>query len=329
MDLYGAGGPEGLPGPRGPDGPFARGVAELRPRPRRHAPQPPRPDQRRQRGPTRPGVDLRHGLVSGPAGGESDRRGRDDVRDAHVERRLCHRRPHGRGEVALGPRDPAAAVRHGLARHPAPAGPEPLLRSRQPRGGPLRREGLRRAAERKPGRAGRRDGRGSVAGAGPEPGRRLQHHRRAPRHRRPGDHGHQRRRIRRAWLRLGLRRADGRAGLALLHGSGRSDRAVRERGPREGGRDVDRRLVAIRRRGHGVGRHGLGPGAGSPLLRGRERRPLAARHPQPRGRGQPVPHLDHGRASRHGRVRLALPDHARRRLGLRRDPAAHPGGSHH
>jgi quinohemoprotein ethanol dehydrogenase len=51
--------------------------------------------------------------------------------------------------------------------------------------------------------------------------------------------------------------------------------------------------------------------------------PLDAASAQPGRRRQPLPLLDPRPAPRHGRARLALPDDARRILGLHRDPA-HP-----
>ena len=52
------------------------------------------------------------------------------------------------------------------------------------------------------------------------------------------------------------------------------------------------------------------------LPRHRQRRAVEPEDPQPRRRRQPVPVLDRRAECRHRRIRLALPDHSRRRVGL-------------
>ncbi len=96
-----------------------------------------------------------------------------------------------------------------------------------------------------------------------------------------------------------------------------------------GGDLVGRRVVEDRRRRHGVGLDGLRPGAGPALHRGRQRLAVEPAVPQPGRRRQPVPVLDRGARPGYRRLRLALPDHARRHLGLHRDAAPDPRRSHH
>ena len=117
----------------------------------------------------------------------------------------------------------------------------------------------------------------------------------------------------------------GEHALALLHRARQPRGRLRERGPGEGRADLDRRVVEDRRRRHGLGLDGLRPGARPALHRRRQRLALEPEVAQPRRRRQPVPVLDRRAAPRHRRVRLALPDHARRHLGLHRDPAHDPG----
>ena len=54
--------------------------------------------------------------------------------------------------------------------------------------------------------------------------------------------------------------------------------------------------------------------------------PWNAQHPQPGRRRQPVPVVDRGAQRRHRQVRVALPDDARRQLGLQRRAADDPRG---
>ena len=80
----------------------------------------------------------------------------------------------------------------------------------------------------------------------------------------------------------GLRRDDGPARVALLHGARRSVEAVRERGDEESRGDMGRRMVEDRRRRRGVGRHGLRSGRGPDLRRHRQRRAVGAAAPHAR-----------------------------------------------
>ena len=73
-------------------------------------------------------------------------------------------------------------------------------------------------------------------------------------------------------------------------------------------------------RRHRVGFHGVRPGARSAVHRRRQRRAVELQDAQRRDGGQPLPRVDRGAAPRHRRVRLALPDHPRRGLGLHRNP---------
>ena len=56
--------------------------------------------------------------------------------------------------------------------------------------------------------------------------------------------------------------------------------------------------------------------------------PWNRKHPQSRRRRQPVPLVDRRAQARHRRVRVALPDHARRHVGLHRHAAHDPRRSH-
>ena len=155
----------------------------------------------------------------------------------------------------------------------------------------------------------------------PEPA--LLDHDGAARREGPGDRRQRRRRVRRARLRLGLRRRHRRAGLALLHGPRRSREAVRE--PRARGRGEDlgllRGVLEGGRRRDRLGRGRLRSRARSPVRRNRQRLALEPLRAQPGRRRQPLRLVDPGASPRHRKAGLALPDDARRRLGLHRDTA--------
>ncbi len=70
-------------------------------------------------------------------------------------------------------------------------------------------------------------------------------------------HRQRRRRVRRARLRLGLRRRHRQDGLALLHRARQSQGRLRDQDGRDDRQDLERRVVEVRRRRHGVGFHGL------------------------------------------------------------------------
>ena len=84
----------------------------------------------------------------------------------------------------------------------------------------------------------------------------------------------------------------------------------------------------MRRRRHGVGFHVLRPRPRPALHRRRQRQPLEPQAAQ-RGQGrQPVPVLHRRAEARHRRIRVALPEHARRELGPHRHAADHHRGPH-
>ena len=88
--------------------------------------------------------------------------------------------------------------------------------------------------------------------------------------------------------------------------------------------DVERAVVEVRRRRHAVGRHRLRPGTESGLRRHRQRLAVERAASQSRRRRQPVPVVDRRAQRRHRQVRVALPDDARRQLGLQRRAADDP-----
>ena len=90
------------------------------------------------------------------------------------------------------------------------------------------------------------------------------------------------------------------------------------------GQDLERPVVEVRRRRHAVGRHCLRPGTEPGLRRHRQRLAVERQSPQPRRRRQSVPVVDRRAQRRHRQVRLALPDDARRQLGLQRGAADDP-----
>ena len=118
-------------------------------------------------------------------------------------------------------------------------------------------------------------------------------------------------------LRDGLRRRNRQAGLALLHRPRQSRRRLRERSDAQWPPKTWTGQWWI----HGGGGNAvawlhLRCRARSALHRHRQRLALEPEDPQPRRRRQPVPLLDRGAQSRYRRVHVALPDDARRDLGL-------------
>ena len=100
------------------------------------------------------------------------------------------------------------------------------------------------------------------------------------------DHRTRRRRFRSgARLCRRLRCHDRKEALALLHGARQSGGRLRERCHGDGGHDLERRVVAHRRRRHGLERHQLRPRARLCLSRHRERLSLQSPAAQ-RGRGR-------------------------------------------
>ena len=81
--------------------------------------------------------------------------------------------------------------------------------------------------------------------------------------------------------------------------------------------------------GSTLGRHCLRPRRRPSLCRHRQRLPLGTTHPQPQRRRQPLSQLHHCPQARHRQTSLALPDHARRNVGLHRRPANHPRRPQH
>ena len=119
---------------------------------------------------------------------------------------------------------------------------------------------------------------------------------------------------------------DRRAEVALVHGAGRPDQAVRERRDGQGRQDLGSvgQVLGGRRRRHGVGHARLRPRTQPDVRRHRQRLAVGASQAQPEGRRQPVPGVDRRAQPRHRQVRLALPGNARRQLGLHVDPADDP-----
>ena len=274
-----------------------------------------RADQCRQRREARTRLVLRPRYRCARAGIDAARDRRCDVRDLGVEQALRARRRDGPRALAIRPQGARAG------------GLECLLRRRQSRRRGLGGQAVPRHARRPAGRARCRERPAGVGGDDRRAGQPLHDHRRAARREGQGDHRQRRRRDGRARLCLGLRRRDRPAGLALLHRAGRPVAALREPGAREGREDLDGRVVEARRRRHGLGLDGLRPRARPALHRHRQRLAVEPRDSQPGWRRQPLPLVDRRAQGGDRRVRLALPDHARRYLGLHRRPAHDPGGS--
>ena len=153
------------------------------------------------------------------------------------------------------------------------------------------------------------------------PDEEVHDHRRSARREGQGPHRQRWRRVRRPRLRLGLRRRDRQARVAVLHGPGRPVAALRVSRPREGGGDLARRVVEARWRRDSLGLDGVRSRAGPALHRRRQRLAVEPAPAQPGRRGQPVS-LVHRRAeARYRRVRLALSDDSRRDLGTTPRPS--------
>ena len=116
-----------------------------------------------------------------------------------------------------------------------------------------------------------------------------------------------------------------RAALALLHRARRSRPTPFEQPALETRRqDLERRVVEARRRRHGVGRDGLRSRARPALHRRRQRLAVEpATTAAPAAATICILSSIVALRSRHRRIRLALPDDARRELGLHRHPAHH------
>ena len=89
----------------------------------------------------------------------------------------------------------------------------------------------------------------------------------------------------------------------------------------EGRRNVERPVVDAGRRRHGLGRHRLRRGLQSADCRRRQRVAVEPAGPIARRRRQPVPVVHRRARCRDRRLQVALPDDARRHLGLHRDAA--------
>ena len=134
--------------------------------------------------------------------------GRCHVCHCFVERRACNRRPYGPPAVDLRPTGAAFDRLQGL------------LRCGQPRRGALRRQGICRLIRRTADRARCRHRQGRVAaGHGHRPREAVHGHRRTARVQGQRRDRQRRRRVRRTRLRIGLRRGNRRAALALVHGA--------------------------------------------------------------------------------------------------------------
>ena len=285
------------------------GLAVLRPRLLRAAIQPARSDQRQERRAARARVAVRDGDQSRPRG-DAARRRRRDVCDRIVERHLRDRRAHRQAAVEVRPRSASQVRQHRL------------LRRRQSRRrvlqGPVYvgvldgRLVAHRCGERQGGVADD-DGRSEAA---------VHDHRRAAHREREDHHRQRRRRVRRARLRVRVRRRDRQAGVALLHRARRSVEAAGEQGARARAADVEgQRLVEVRRRRHGVGFDRLRSRAESALRRHRQRIDVEPPRAQPRRRRQSLSRVDPRDQSRQRRAGVALPDDARRHVGLHRRAA--------
>ncbi len=192
------------------------GLAVVRPRLLRAALQPAHRDQRQQRREARARVAVRDRNRT-RARGDAARDRRRDVCDRIVERDLRDRRAHRQAALEVRPGSASQVRQHRL------------LRCRQSRRRILQRQGLRRRARRAARRAGRQHRQGGVADDHGRSEAAVHDHRRSARRQRQDHHRQRRRRIRRARLRVGVRRRDRQAGVALLHRSGRSVEAAGER----------------------------------------------------------------------------------------------------
>ena len=241
----------------------------------------------------------------------ADRRRRRHVPDHLVQPRLRHRRGHRQGVLAL-------QVQAG-------PGDDLLLRPEQPRRGDPRQPPVHGHARRQDGRARRQDRQGAVGLRDRRPRGRLLGDDGAGGRRRQGADRHQRRRVRRARLRQGLRRQERQAALDLLHhpregprgrvgreGRHRPPPQPRHRGREEAALREGRRLLQDARRRRLDGARGR-PRDEHRLLRRRQPQPRPLRRRAP-GR-QPLHRLDRRRRPQHRRLQVALPVHPARRVG--------------
>ena len=168
--------------------------------------------------------------------------------DAARRRTACSTRPARWSVVLRGRRAQRAAALDATTRRcRASYGRQRLLRRREPRRRALPGPRLRRHARRPAVALDATTGRAGLVGRHRRPEQALHDHGGAARREGQGDHRQRRRRVRRARLRLGLRRRDRRARLALLHRARRSRAAASRRprssaprrpGPASGGRSA-------------------------------------------------------------------------------------------
>ena len=294
-------------------------LAPPRTRRRRDPPQPPRPDQRRQRRPA---------TVS-PGAGRSPR-----------PAPAWRPRPWSSMASSTAPPPspsssrwtPPRARRSGAGTPPSPtriAVARAPVAATSTGASPCTATWSTRAPRRPAGRAGPRGRLVALDGTDHSGRLRLHDNRGAPRREQRGRDRQRRRGVWRARLRDRLRRRDRRAAVAHLHRARQPRRRLRERGHARGRRDLDRRVVDGGRRRNGVGRHGGRRSRRTALHRHRQRVPLEPRLPQPRRRRQPLSVLHHGAGPRRRLHGLALPDHARRRLGLHGHPVARAARPEH
>ena len=115
-----------------------------------------------------------------------------------------------------------------------------LLRRGEPRPRAVSRQAVSRHTRRSP---RRHRGAHRSPGVGRDdrrPVEAVRHHRCAAHREGPRAHRQRRRRVRRAWLRVGIRRRDGEVGVARVLGTGGSGARVRIEGARSRGEDVAR-----------------------------------------------------------------------------------------
>ncbi len=114
--------------------------------------------------------------------------------------------------------------------------------------------------------------------------------------------------------------------LALVHGAGRSRKAVRGRLDGGGGQDLGsgRQILDQWRRRHAMGLDHLRSRTQHGLYRHRQRRAVESQYPQPFRRRQSLSRLDRGAERRYRQICLALSGDAGRPLGLHLDPADDP-----
>ncbi len=153
----------------------------------------------------------------------------------------------------------------------------------------------------------------------------LHDHRRATDRWRQSRHRQRRRRNRRARLHHCVRRRKRRDGVALLHRAWRSEAAVRASRARGGGEDLGpQQPLGSRRRWHRLGCHGLRPAAEPAVRRHRQCESIPAIGAQPQGRRQSSISARFSPSIPTPADGMALPDHARRDVGLHSRAAHDP-----